>query len=309
MKISVAMASYNGAEFIKEQLDSILNQTVKVDEIIICDDGSKDNTAEVVTNYIKENKLEDTISFVINKENLGYASNFLKAVSLTSGDYIFFSDQDDLWIEDKVENMIGQMEANKSIDLLCSEFETFVSSKDAPRPSKEATKTFSNNKELVKLDFNPANIFIGCEGCCMLIRRSFYDEVKDFWYKGWAHDEFFWKMALSRGGLYFYHGITLKRRLHSNNVTMHKMRDLKKRIKFLEDLKKSHAQTLKFVEATDKDPEKIKLLENNIKATQLRIEILRDRKIFNTFPLIFKYNNCYHSKKSIPVELMMAIKR
>ncbi len=308
MKISVAMASYNGADFIIEQLESVINQTKKVDEIIICDDGSKDKTFEIVTNYIKEKKLENLIKLVKNEENLGYASNFLKAVSLTTGDYIFFCDQDDLWVEDKVEKMTSLMEANTKIDLLCSEFDSFVSSADAPRPSKEATKTFTNNKELVKLDFNSTNIFIGCEGCCMLIRRSFYEDIKDFWYKGWAHDEFFWKMALVRGGLYFYHGITLHRRLHSNNVTMHKMRDLKKRIKFLEDLKKSHAQTLTYVEASDKDLKKIDLLKKNIKATDLRIEILRDKKIFNTIPLIFKYNNCYHSRKSIPVELMMAIK-
>ena len=308
MKISVAMASYNGAKFITQQLDSIIHQSHMVDEIIICDDGSTDNTSEIVREYINNNASPVKINFIQNKENLGYASNFLKAISLTCGDYIFFSDQDDLWVNDKVANMISIMESNTNIDLLCSEFETFVDSSDAPRPSKEATKTFTNNKNVVKLEFEPHNIFIGCEGCCMLLRRSFYDEVKDYWYRGWAHDEFFWKLALCRGGLYFYHGITLRRRLHSNNVTMHKMRDLKKRIKFMEDLKRSHEQTLHFIKDTDDDINKVILLNRNIKATQLRIEILRDKKILNTIPLILKYSNCYHSKKSIPVEVMMAIK-
>jgi len=308
MKVSVAMASYNGAEFIIEQLESIIHQTRKVDEIIICDDGSKDDTVNIVKSYIKANNYEGFITIVENEKNLGYASNFMKAISLTSGDYIFFSDQDDLWLDIKVEQMISQMEKNPKIELLCSEFDTFVTSSDAPRPSKEATKSFTNKKNTLKLDFSPANIFIGCEGCCMLIKRSFYEDVKYYWYDKWAHDEFFWKLALVRNSLYFYHGITLLRRLHSNNVTMHKMRDLKKRIKFLEDLKKSHAQTLKYVKESDNDKAKIKLLEKNIKATNLRIEILRDKKVFNTLPLIFKYSNCYHSKKSIPVELMMAFK-
>jgi glycosyltransferase involved in cell wall biosynthesis len=308
MKISVAMASYNGANFILEQLDSIINQTRKVDEIIICDDGSSDNTFDIVTDYIKDNQLENLITLVKNEKNLGYASNFFKAISMTTGDYIFFSDQDDIWVKDKVSNMIEVMEDNEKIDLLCSEFETFISSDDAPRPSHEATKSFTNNKETVKLSFNPSNIFIGCEGCCMLIRKSFFDKVKEYWYPGFAHDEFFWKMALCRDGLYFYHGVTLRRRLHSNNVTMHKMRDLNKRIKFLEDLKKSHEQTLKFVKDTDNDINKVILLKRNIKATALRIEILRDKKLLNTIPLIFKYRDCYHSRKSIPVELMMGIK-
>lgn len=75
------MASYNGADFILEQLDSIINQTRKVDEIIICDDGSSDNTFDVVTDYIKNNQLENLITLVKNEKNLGYASNFLRQLA------------------------------------------------------------------------------------------------------------------------------------------------------------------------------------------------------------------------------------
>lgn len=142
----------------------------------------------------------------------------------------------------------------------------------------------------------------------MCIRRKFWQEVENRWYPNWAHDEFVWKLALCRDGLYVYHGVTLRRRLHSNNVTMHKMRDLPDRVRFLEDLKKSHEATLVFAESLSMSERDCRLLHRNIRATQLRIELLRDRKVWNTLPLLFGYADCYHSRKSIPVELMMAIR-
>ena len=111
MKISVAMATYNGAQYIEEQLESIRIQTMPVDEVRICDDGSSDDTVEVICHYIREHGLESSWSVEVNRENLGYASNFMKAVGLTNGDYVFFCDQDDIWIADRAERMIGLMNA------------------------------------------------------------------------------------------------------------------------------------------------------------------------------------------------------
>ena len=132
MKISVAMATYNGAQYIEEQLESIRIQTMPVDEVRICDDGSLDDTVEVICHYIREHGLESSWSVEVNQENLGYASNFMKAVGLTNGDYVFFCDQDDIWIADRAERMIGLMEAHPDMLLLGSEFDSFVSAKDAP---------------------------------------------------------------------------------------------------------------------------------------------------------------------------------
>ncbi len=308
MKKSVAMATYNGAEYIVQQLDSIRNQTVKIDEVIICDDCSKDNTVKVVQEYIEQYQLGETWKIEVNPKNLGYASNFVGAVRKTTGDLIFLCDQDDIWVPDRVETMSNIMKKETQIKLLCSEFESFVSSPDAPEVPAWEKKQFRRDNSLEHLVFNPHNIFIGCQGCSMCIRREFWEEVKDAWYEGWAHDEFVWRMALCLDGLYVYHGVTLKRRLHSNNVTMHKMRNLEKRIRFLVDLKKSHEATLAFAKKLPMSDKDCKLLERNITATQLRIELLQNKKIFHVIPLTFKYFNCYHSQKSIPVELYMALK-
>ena len=114
--ISIAMCTYNGAQYIEEQLTSILHQTRKVDEIVICDDGSLDNTLEIIGRIKRETTT--TMRIVRNKVRLGFYKNFLKALSLCDGDLVFLSDQDDIWCKDKVEKMVAYFERYTSIDVL-----------------------------------------------------------------------------------------------------------------------------------------------------------------------------------------------
>lgn len=108
MKLSVALCTYNGAAFIRQQLDSILAQTVPVHEIIICDDGSSDGTVQVIQAY--QQQQPGIIAVHRNKENLGVTKNFEKAISITAGEIIFLSDQDDIWAPDKVEVCVSFFE-------------------------------------------------------------------------------------------------------------------------------------------------------------------------------------------------------
>lgn len=306
-RVSVAIATYNGEKFIEEQLASILDQTRPVDEVIICDDRSSDGTAQIVTDFIDKNGLSDKWSFSVNERNLGYASNFVCALRKTTGDYILFCDQDDIWVRDRVEKMIGVLEANPSAELIGSEFEPFKCSEDAPDPHKWELAAFRNDESLEKMRFNSANIFIGCQGCTMAMRRSFLNVVDRYWYEGWAHDEFVWKLALVRESLYFYHKVTMKRRLHSSNVTLHTEHENAMRLKYLKDLKKSHERTEEFIREHNLGREKETLLKRHITATQMRIELIENKKLLNFFKLL-TYTDCYHKKRSIPVELMMAFK-
>ena len=104
MKTSVALCSYNGERYIGKQLESILFQTLPVDEIVICDDGSSDNTLSIV-NAIRS-QTDILIRLYVNDKNIGCRANFQKALGLCIGDIIFFSDQDDIWIPDKVERIM-----------------------------------------------------------------------------------------------------------------------------------------------------------------------------------------------------------
>ena len=100
MKISIAMATYNGERFLREQLESIAGQTLQPYELVVTDDGSSDRTTEIVAEFAQG------VSFPVrlyrNDERLGYPQNFLKAASLCKGDLIAFSDQDDVWLSEKL---------------------------------------------------------------------------------------------------------------------------------------------------------------------------------------------------------------
>lgn len=308
MKISVAMATYNGEAFVLEQLESIRIQTRAVDEVRICDDCSNDRTVELIKEYIAENHLADKWQVTVNERNLGYASNFMAALDQTTGDVIFLCDQDDIWMHDRVEQMCSLMENKPEIMVLGSEFEPFAQSADSLKVPGWEMKMMTGDGSLEHMKFVPKNVFIGCQGCTMCVNRKLLDACRKYWYTGWAHDEFVWKAALCLDGLYVYHKATLKRRLHSGNASLNKMHELSVRVRFLEDLLKSHQATLQLAEDVNLGLKERKLLRRNIKATTLRIELLRRKKIGNIIPLSLFYGHCYHKMRAIPVELLMALK-
>lgn len=107
--ISVALCTYNGEKYIRQQLDSILSQTMPVDEIIIRDDCSNDATCSIIEEYLS---LYSCINYKRNESNLGFAKNFENAIFYCQGDYIFFSDQDDIWDKDKVKKCVTYLQAS-----------------------------------------------------------------------------------------------------------------------------------------------------------------------------------------------------
>lgn len=98
--ISIAMTTYNGEKYLREQLDSILNQTYSNFELIISDDCSKDLTWQILEDYAKR---DARIKIYKNEHNIGFKKNFEKAISLCNAEYIALSDQDDIWLENHLE--------------------------------------------------------------------------------------------------------------------------------------------------------------------------------------------------------------
>jgi len=104
--ISVVMATYNGGLFLEEQLESILAQSLKSHEIIVCDDQSSDDTIAILENYQRRGLLK----YYINDERLGVIGNFKKAVSLASRvNYVALADQDDIWMPEKLERSVERL--------------------------------------------------------------------------------------------------------------------------------------------------------------------------------------------------------
>lgn len=99
--ISVCMATYNGAKYLRPQVSSILSQLGETDELIVSDDGSSDGTLEILENYN-----DPRIKIISNELTKGVNGNFENAMRHAKGDYIFFADQDDVWLPGKVEHCV-----------------------------------------------------------------------------------------------------------------------------------------------------------------------------------------------------------
>ena len=114
MKISVAFIVYNGANYMRNQLDSILAQIHKVDQIIVVEDGSTDNTREILNSYSIENP--DLFIIHNNANNIGSYKSIEKAIKACTGDIIILADHDDYWEPDKVSSIIKWFEENPKMD-------------------------------------------------------------------------------------------------------------------------------------------------------------------------------------------------
>ncbi len=221
--ISVAMTTYNGQLYIREQLDSILNQSLPVDEVIICDDGSTDGTVELLKEY--EEKFPDRIRLFENDSNLGYRLNFKKAMSLCKGDYIFLCDQDDVWKKKKVELMLDKMKEMPQIQVLATSF-TYIDGKGEKKPVVPERGKSNNNlylKEVpkgacVKVSFEEYYNHNFFQGCALALRKELKDWVVDHFSTHVAHDYLINFTAARQDAMYFWNVSLFYYRLHEKNT-------------------------------------------------------------------------------------------
>lgn len=113
MHISVAMCTYNGARFLREQLASIAAQDLQPDELVVCDDGSSDETAGIIRNFGQS--VNFSVRLIMNERNLGPARNFEEAIRLCEGDLIALSDQDDYWYPEKLLRLSSIMDEDETL--------------------------------------------------------------------------------------------------------------------------------------------------------------------------------------------------
>lgn len=116
LTISIAMCTYNGEKYLKEQLDSILIQTILPDELVICDDCSTDSTAQIISDFILTAPF--LVRFYKNNFNIGFKSNFEQAINLCNCNIIYLADHDDIWIQNKLEIIQNVFLKNSLIDMV-----------------------------------------------------------------------------------------------------------------------------------------------------------------------------------------------
>lgn len=218
--ISVAIATYNGQEFIKEQLLSILNQTMPVDEIVICDDQSCDDTVKII-----QELLCDKIYLYQNEKNLGYKLNFKKALSYCKGDYIFLCDQDDIWLENKVEVMTQIMNEDKNIKVLASTYDLIDENNNpihidinSKFSNKNMYKCKVKPNALVKVPFERLIVENSFQGCALCLRKQVNEKFQRCFSDDFHHDWLINILASEQNGMYFLNVPLFQYRIHSKNA-------------------------------------------------------------------------------------------
>ncbi len=112
LKVSIAMAAYNGEKYLNEQLESFIRQTVLPYELVVCDDSSNDSTIDILNNF--KFKAPFMVTILRNEVNQGSTRSFQRALEQTSGDWVCLSDQDDVWKENKIEEYLKVIENSDS---------------------------------------------------------------------------------------------------------------------------------------------------------------------------------------------------
>lgn len=216
--ISVCMATYNGAKYIFNQVDSILEQLGPEDELVVCDDDSSDQTTVILSKYG-----DSRIRVHVNPIRLGHVRNFERAISLAHGDYIFLSDQDDVWIPGRIGRMMDSIDANAKVLMVASNFDLI----DAQGTNVGEFRSLGPVKQSRCLQI--ASIFAGKSpyyGCTFLLKREALKYCLPIPQGVESHDIWFALVVSALGGVVNLPDATLNHRVHESNVTARKPRAL-----------------------------------------------------------------------------------
>lgn len=244
LRISVAMATYNGEKYIEEQLLSICRQTRKPDEIVISDDGSRDATLEVVARVAASEDAQG-IDFVVITDNPrhGCGGNFEWALKHTSGDVVFICGQDDIWLSDKVA-CIEQVFV-EHCDALCVLHDAKIIDgtgelKELPFLTQADADIFTekcNEGECFKLPHEVLEQSVSrpiISGIAISLRRSLLNQLSPF--PIYAEDQWIEFNALLNNGCYFVNKILTYYRKHSSNTSGSRTKGIRKLKRLLQNL-------------------------------------------------------------------------
>lgn len=166
-KVSVALATYNGAKYLREQLDSIYDQTYGEVEVVVSDDHSTDDTMEILQEYARSHNLR----WSANDENVGFLKNFDRVIRMCDGEFIALADQDDIWLPQKLEVLVGALQDHT---LIYSDAE-LIDENGRPLGS---TLSRNNRLHFIRGSRNRAFVFNNCaSGNTMLFRQALTQHI------------------------------------------------------------------------------------------------------------------------------------
>lgn len=292
--ISIAMCTFNGEKYIQEQLESIANQTQLPSELVICDDCSNDNTANIIRRFCQ--KVPFNVHLYINEYNIGIIKNFEKAIRLCRGDIIVLSDQDDVWCPEKLREINNCFRTYPEVGAVFTDAIVVNDQLEEINPSLWKTINFSSKEQKEVLRGKAYESLLRrnfVTGATLAFRGKYKQEIfpipNDLLLRIWVHDGWIALVISALSEISFIEKPLIKYRQHSNNQAGLKGINLKENIfnkflfKFKEDpLKKSklkeealnYEKLLKhFYQKNSIASKKVKLLEEKIKHNYMRINL------------------------------------
>lgn len=219
--VSVCMATYNGSRYIGEQLTSILAQLRPTDEVVVVDDASSDATVEII-----ESLGDERIVVHRNGRNRGYVASFARAIELSTSDVVLLSDQDDIWVDGRLEALVT---ATREHAVVASNLMLLDSRRPLASPLTGRPWLLSPAHDGQRLR-NELRILAGDApyfGCAMALRRDALDLVMPFPdYLRESHDLWIATAANAAGELGHLEQATVLRRVHDDNASTSRPRGI-----------------------------------------------------------------------------------
>lgn len=215
-QISVVLCTYNGAAYLREQLDSLMRQTLPIAELIIQDDASQDETWAIVSEYAQKYAF---IKAIHHEQNVGFKENFASALQQTTGDFIAYCDQDDIWTDNHLEVLLDLI-ADKDLAvgnalLIDAQGQSMGFTL---REEFRYENVAENDIDKLYPIFYRSSVH---QGASMLIRRKLLDTLLPFPEDVAFHDVWTASLACCQSGLNDTEQVITLYRQHGKNVTTH----------------------------------------------------------------------------------------
>lgn len=228
--LSIVLATYNGARFLREQLDSVYSQTLQADEVLAVDDCSTDDTVAILEEYHQRYGLK----YVVNEHNLRVNANFEKALKMATSDYIIFCDQDDVWMPNKVELMMDRMKILVEDEKGINDIPLMVTSRDT---YVDENMNISHSLSLTTDcdDFKDTILFHLSQGSASLFNRKTLDYIFPFpdWSTKICYDFHVGYIVAMIGRKYNMKESLMYYRVHGGNVTATTLKPVRVKSKFV----------------------------------------------------------------------------